>query len=97
MLTKRTPGEPDELEQIVTHNITFINERLLLRKHILFAEDLVRDIDLSDTPFVALTKQLKGKLRTGDKELQNGLLKKGFKNIVTTAELSELLDKLERK
>ena len=96
-LTKRTAGELDELEQIVTKNITFINEHLLLRKHILFAEDLLRDIDLNDAPFVALTKQLRGKLWTGDKELQNGLLKKGFKSIITTAELSELLDKLEKK
>jgi len=39
---------------------------------------LCKDIDESDTPFVALTIELKALLWTGDKKLKEGLKKKGF-------------------
>ena len=96
-LTKLESEELEELEFIVTEKISFINEALLPAKIIVISENLLANIDLNDTPFLALSKHLKAKLWTGDKKLSLGLQRKKFKDIITTSQLSELLDKLERK
>jgi predicted nucleic acid-binding protein len=96
-ITQPTPQKLDELEFIITRNITFINESLLPQNIILNSEKALLGIDLNDTPFVALTKQLKAKLWTGDKELSLGLAKDKFIETLPTMDLSDLLDKLERK
>jgi hypothetical protein len=43
-----------------------------------------------------LTKNLKAKLWTGDKELIKGLKSKKFKEIITTGEILEILEKIEK-
>ena len=99
-LQKRTgllTEEIEELESLVIQNITFINEVLIPEKILVATETMLKEIDLNDTPFVALTRHLKAKLWTGDKQLISGLKSKNFKNIITTAELSKLLDELERE
>ena len=93
--TKLTNEELSEIEELITHNITFIDERLLPKALLLKTEILLETIDPNDTPFVALTKHLEGKLWTGDMQLYNGLLSKRFKDIILTADLSLLLDDLE--
>lgn len=95
-LTKLTESKLSELEGLVTHNITFIDERLLPRELLLKTEILLKSIDPNDTPFVALTKHLEGRLWTGDMQLYNGLKSKRFKVTILTSELSLLLDELER-
>ena len=95
-LTKLTESKLAELEGLVMHNITFIDERLLPRELLLKTEILLKSIDPNDTPFVALTKHLEGRLWTGDMQLYNGLKSKRFKEIILTSELSLLLDDLER-
>ena len=95
-ITGLSSNEIAELESLVTENITFINEKLIPYRIISETEILLAKIDINDTPFVALTRHLKGKLWTGDKKLINGLKAKKFKNTLTTKELSALLDKLER-
>jgi predicted nucleic acid-binding protein len=52
---------------------------------------------LDDIAFVALSKQLRCKLWTGDKVLIDGLHKKGFKNTISTNELIKYRTDLEKK
>jgi len=96
-LTKLRVDSLEELERLVTAKLTFINEELLPEKLLIKTEQLLADIDPDDTPFVALAKHLKGKLWTGDKPLYEGLKAKGFKAVLNTADMSTLLEKLEKK
>ena len=95
MLTRLTEEALTELETLVTQHITFIDERLLPQSLLLNTEKLLQFIDPNDTAFVALTKHLEGKLWTGDMQLYNGLKAKHFEDILTTTELSLLLNDLE--
>ena len=47
------------------------------------ADELCRDVDEKDTPFVALSLEFEIPLCTNDKALCEGLKKKGFDNFVT--------------
>lgn len=96
-LTHLSFKEIAELESLVTENITFINEKHIPNKIISETETLLAKIDITDTPFVSLTKHLKGKLWTGDKKLINGLKTKKFINTITTKEISILFDKISNK
>ena len=82
---------PDEqlqngYEKVLT-KITFINEAVISSATWLKAEQTVKDIDLDDVDFVALTTFLKGCLWTGDKELYNGLKEKRFRCVYNTADV----------
>ncbi|CAG5069543.1 hypothetical protein DYBT9623_02279 [Dyadobacter sp. CECT 9623] len=94
-LTKLEPYELAELQKLVTANIIFINEQLIPPVEMLRAETLLMDIDINDTPFVALTNYLDCKLWTGDKVLIEGLRDKGYEHTITTSELSQLLSEFE--
>ena len=96
-LTKLADNELTELEGLVTSKIIFIDERLLPQELLLKTETLLKSIDPDDTPFVALTMHLEGRLWTGDMQLYKGLKLKRFKDIILTADLSLLLDNLERE
>ncbi len=50
------------------------------------AVKLCDELDLKDAVFVAAAIMLDAYLWTGDKKLRNGLEKKGFTNIISTAE-----------
>ncbi|MFT3947859.1 MAG: PIN domain-containing protein [Agriterribacter sp.] len=94
-ITKLTEDQLFELEELVTRNITFIDERLIPQDLLISTERQLKAIDPNDTVFVALTKHLEGKLWTGDMQLYRGLKAKRFKDIILTSELSLLLDDLE--
>lgn len=81
-----------ELQNFVTHNITFINEQLLPQTLIETTQNLLQTIDPFDVPFVALATHLDAKLWTGDLKLTNGLKEKGFKNLITTKELANIFE-----
>ena len=62
----------------ILKNIHFVNDDLISHENLLTAYYLCHDVDEKDTVFIALTLELAGVLWTGDKELKEGLQKKGF-------------------
>jgi len=96
-ITGLIENELDELEMLVTSNINFINEGIIPRKDFMESLELLKGIDIKDTPFVALTKYLNGILWTGDKVLQNGLTGTNFITTITTSDLLKKRDDLENK
>ncbi len=82
--------------KLITSKIRFINLRLIPKESYQLAESLTNDIDIDDTEFVALTNHIKGKLWSGDKELQKGLAQKGWSQFITTEELFQRITKRKR-
>ena len=76
---------------LITKKIRFINLRLIPKKVYDLAESITHDVDIDDTEFVALTEHIKGRLWSGDKELQNGLKRKGWDKFISTEELYECI------
>ncbi len=58
--------------------VKFFEERTISAHSIAQAYELCNDIDVKDTPFVALTIELNGRLWTKDEILKSGLRKKRF-------------------
>jgi predicted nucleic acid-binding protein len=79
----------------ITSNIVFTDEALIPLEFWLTGAKLVRDVDMNDIAFLALSEFLNVKLWTGDLELLRGLAKKGYSNIITTDELYKLRSFLE--
>jgi predicted nucleic acid-binding protein len=71
------------------HNITILNHSVIPIEFYKKAENLCSSIDIDDTPFVAVTEFIRGKLWTGDKVLINGLIAKDYKRIISTDELHQ--------
>ena len=84
-------------EYYITREIKFIAEEHISKTNWETAYRLVKDIDLDDIAFVAMSKQLKCKLWTGDKTLTKGLKNQGFTNLITTDELLEYRTKKEKR
>ena len=78
-----------ELIHLIESRIFFIDEQLLPETVILGAKKLVEDVDFDDFAFVAIANYLDALLWTGDKVLIEGLRKKGYRNVITTLELSK--------
>jgi predicted nucleic acid-binding protein len=86
-LSKYSDSEFDEITKLVFHKIEIIDDNLIPQKELLKAEELVKNIDIDDTLFVALTNHLKARLWTGDKILLRGLEKKNWSRFITIEEL----------
>lgn len=83
----------EQLEQSIfqiTDNLVFHSESLVPFHHWKKAADLVREVDMDDIAFVALSEFLEAKLWTGDKTLMKGLASKGYSKFITTEELMRL-------
>lgn len=87
----------DEIYDLITSKIRFVDEVLISDHSFKNAFKLTRDIDEEDTLFVALTNHLKSRLWTGDKKLETGLKKKGYSRIISTTELYDNFIKKELK
>ena len=86
-LSGLTAGNLYEAEFQIFKSISFISEKQISENNWIFASNLVADIDAKDIVYVAFAKQFCCKLWTGDKKLINGLVKKGYDNIVNTNDL----------
>lgn len=92
-LSNYSDQELDRIIVLINNKIRFINLRLIPKESYNFAESLTQDIDIDDTEFVALTEHIKGRFWSGDRELQKGLIKKGWNKFITTEELFERIIK----
>jgi predicted nucleic acid-binding protein len=87
-----------EVEDKVYKPISFISEVHIPLSIRVSSEHLVKDIDPKDVAYVAFAKYFRCKLWSGDKALRNGLVKKGFTNIINTDELFKLREnKISKK
>ena len=86
-ISKLTDQQLEESFDSLLTKISFINEEIIPQKTWEDSEKITEGIDVDDTDFIALTKHLKAKLWTGDLELRDGLKSKGFKSVLTTAEI----------
>ena len=90
-ISKLSDEKLNEAKFHLFERIQFVNEELIPREIFDETVNLTQDIDLDDTEFVAMTIFLKGFLWTGDRQLYEGLISKGFENVLNTTELSKLV------
>ena len=76
---------------LITSRVRFIDANLIPSSVFVNSQKLLLDIDPDDTEFVALTTHIRGLLWSGDKILQNGLIKKGWNKFVSTDVLYRLI------
>lgn len=77
----------EEVETLVFERIEFLSESSIPYEYWKKAAELLRDIDMDDIAFVAMSIYFDIRIWTGDKQLINGLMNKGFQNLITTQEL----------
>lgn len=94
-ISKMSINKIVETEYYITKGIHFISEDQIAKSTWVSAYNLVKDVDIYDIAFVALSKHLRYKLWTGDNVLIRGLNKRGFKNIISTDELLAYRNKKE--
>jgi predicted nucleic acid-binding protein len=80
----------EEIKLLIYQPIHFFDEASIPFEYWQKAAHLVRDIDMKDIAFVALSLFLEQKIWTGDKPLLFGLAKKGFDNVITTREILQI-------
>lgn len=96
-ISKQTIDNIAKTEYYITKGIKFISEEQIAESTWHSAYNLVRNVDLDDIAFVALSKHLKCKLWTGDSILIRGLNKNGFMNTIITDDLLAYRTNLENK
>lgn len=96
LISKMTIADVIKSEYKVTKPILFLSGIHIPESKWIKAEQLVLDIDSKDTPYVAFSMFFKSKIWSGDKVLKNGLIMKGYMNVISTEELFELRE-IKRK
>lgn len=92
-LTGYDEAEYKEIQYQIYSQLHFFREAILPFEYWQEGAKLVRDVDINDVAFVALSLFLDAKLWSGDKALLQGLQQKGFVNGITTTELAAILRK----
>lgn len=95
-ISKLSEEEIEESKYQIFNNILFIAEEQIPFKLWHQSANYVRDIDMDDITFVALSEYLEVDLWSGDKQLIEGLKSKGFVRCISTQELLELRREIER-
>ena len=89
-VTGYTKNELKLLLSLLDKRIKIVDVRLIPKKYIKTAINLLQDIDLNDVEYVALSDHIKGKLWTGDKILIKGLQRKGWDKFISVREIKML-------
>lgn len=79
--------EFQEVYELVLKNVRILNHSIVPKEDYRKAFKLCENIDPADSVFIAFSLFLNHKIWTGDKKLINGLVQKGFKNVIDTNEL----------
>ena len=82
--SKLSEDEVLELLSIIINRVKFYDENLVSIGSWTQAFSLCREVDLKDTPYIALALELNAKLWTKDDVLKIGLEKRGFDNFFQT-------------
>jgi predicted nucleic acid-binding protein len=88
--SKLSEEELRESQYRVYKKIHFLSEDIMPAEVWIYAENVVKDIDIDDIDFVAINEYLDGILWTGDKELYAGLKSKGYEKVCNTSEMIKL-------
>ena len=97
-ISNLTLEEIDQIRSQIFTKIQFISEDLIPFEYWKKAIEYVREVDMDDIAFVALSLFMdKTKIWTGDIKLRKGIASKGFEEIIETAEVLKLREELERK
>lgn len=89
-VSKLSSEEFDKAQDELFECLTFISEEQIDYEHWRNAIPVVRDIDMDDIAFVALSEYLDCQLWTGDKRLLQGIQKRGYSKGITTDELYQI-------
>ena len=88
--SKLTEEEINKAKLKLFKYVNIISLGIIPQKVWLQAEALTFDIDPNDISFVALSIFLNAYLWTGDKVLYQGLINKGFQEVLSTSELRKM-------
>ncbi len=89
-ISKLTPMQLEESKFQIFGVLHFLAEEQIPYEYWHNALPYVREVDMDDIAFVALSGFLNSRLWTGDKELREALLSKGFSQGLSTDELYHL-------
>jgi predicted nucleic acid-binding protein len=96
-ISKLSVSEIESVERKITKPIVFMSGIHIHEKEWILAENMVKDIDSKDTPYIAFSLFFKCKIWSGDKALRKGLENKGFKNVLSTEELFDYREKKRKR
>jgi len=85
--------EIDFLKLMILKKIELFDLDLVSKESWLKADELTKNIDVFDTPFIALCLELKSPLWTGDQKLKRGLEKMNIDWILGTEQIKMIRDK----
>jgi predicted nucleic acid-binding protein len=92
IISKLSSEEVEIIEYKITKPITFMSGIHIPSAKWIQAENLAKDVDDKDIPYLAFSLFFRCKIWSGDKALRKGIENKGFKNFISTEELFELRD-----